>query len=73
MWQKATFFLLPPREIEQERGGSAPADSGGTGLGGGREWGEKGGEEEEVRFPYLARAGVERGGGATRADGGGRR
>jgi len=60
---------------KQRRGGEAPApaDSGGPGLGGGREWGEKGGEEEEFRFPYLARAGVERGGGATRAGGGGRR
>jgi len=46
-------------------------DSGAQGEGGGRE--ERGKREEEVgiRFPYLARAGVEQGGGATRAGGGG--
>ena len=45
-------------------------DSGIQGGGGGRE--ERGKREEVgVRFPYIARAGVEQGGGATRAGGGG--
>ena len=41
--------------------------------GGDREEREKGGGRMEIRFPYLARAMVERGGGFTRAGGGGAR
>ena len=47
------------------------ADSGGLGDGGGREERGKGEEKKEIRSPYLARARVERGGGFTRAGGGG--
>ena len=45
-------------------------DSGAQGEGGGQE--ERGKREEDVgvQFPYLARAGVEQGGGAMRAGGG---
>jgi len=45
--------------------------AGGLGLDGASGGGEKREEEVGVRFPYLARAGVEQGGGATRAGGGG--
>jgi len=48
------------------------AGSGGLGLGGGLEGGEKGEEEEGVRFPYSPRAEVVCGGRATVAGGGGR-
>ena len=41
------------------------------GVGGGREERGKGEEKKEIRSPYLARARVERGGGFTRAGGGG--
>ena len=57
-------YLLPlPRN--QNRGGRGAAYGGRGwrpwGLGGGQGKGEKGEEEVGVRFPYLARAGVERG------------
>ena len=42
-------------------------------AGGGQEVEENGERDEGVRFPYLARAGMERGGPAAKADGGGRR
>ena len=41
--------------------------------GGGQEARENGERDEGVRMPYLSRAGMERGGLATKADGGGRR
>jgi len=42
-------------------------------AGGGQEAGENGERDEGVRMPYLSRAGMERGGLAMKADGGGRR
>ena len=68
-------YLLPlPRN--QNRGGRGAAYGGrgwrAWGLGGGQGKGEKGEEEVGVRFPYLARAGVERGRLSAEAGGGGR-
>ena len=62
-----------PLDVEQGRWrwASAAADSGGLGDGGSREERGKGEEKKEIRSPYLARARVERGGGFTRAGGGG--
>ena len=69
-------LLLPPpsREAEEGEQGAGGAWTGGVvERGGGQGVGEKGEEEEGVRLPYLARAGVERGSLATKTDGGGRR
>ena len=62
---------LPPADRKTGEGGGARRRP--WGLGGGHGEREKGEEEVGVRFPYLARAGVERGSGATRAGGGERR
>ena len=64
--------LPPPLTGKQGRGGATPAvpEAGGLGLDGASGGGEKREEEVGVRFPYLARAGVERGSGAMRAGGG---
>ena len=58
---------------EEGEGASAPVNSGGQGLDGGPEQGEKRGEGKVIRSPASPRAGAERGGWATRAGGGGRR
>jgi hypothetical protein len=65
---------LPPI-AKQGRGAGPPAaaNPGSLGDGGDRGEREKGEGREELRFPYLARAMVERGGGFTRAGGGGAR
>ena len=70
---KNTRPLPPPLAGKQGRGGATPAapEAGGLGFDGASGGGEKREEEVGVRFPYLARAGVEQGGGATRAGGGG--
>ena len=49
------------------------AGGGAVERGGGQEVGENGERDEEVRFPYLSRAGMEWGGLATKAVGGERR
>jgi hypothetical protein len=68
---------LIPFLPSQNRGGASVRrrrpDSGSLGDGGDRGERGKGEGREELRFPYLARAMVERGGGFTRAGGGGAR
>ena len=68
------LHLLPPipPSTENREGGGA-VGGGPPGHGGGREAGQNGEEDEGVRFPYLSRAGMKRGGLATKAGGGGRR
>ena len=63
--------LPPPLTGKQGRGGATPTapEAGGLGLDGASGGGENREEEVGVRFPYLARAGVEQGGRATRSGG----
>jgi len=65
--------LPPPLTGKQGRGGATPAvpEAGGLGLDGASGGGEKREEEVGVRFPYLARAGVEWGRLSTEAGGDG--
>ena len=67
LWAKLPCLLLPP---DRNRGAGG-VDPGAPGHGGG--WGEveKRKGATGTRFPALPRAGTARGGGATRAGGGG--
>ena len=64
-------FALPLPPADQKTGEGGGARRRPRGLGGGHREGEKGERAMGTRFPVLPRAGTARGGGATRAGGGG--